>query len=54
MIVPFYSALARPHLKYGVQSGSPYYRKDEDLLKWVEKRTTKMIRTLTISPIRKG
>ena len=54
VIVPFYSALARPHLKYGVRSCSPHYRKDKDLLKWVEGRTTKMISTLTASPIRKG
>jgi len=54
VIVPFYSALARPHLKYDVQSCSPHYRKDEDLLKQVERRTTKMIRSLTTSPIRRG
>ena len=35
---PFSSALVRPHPVYGVQIYSPQYRKDAELLEWVQRR----------------
>ena len=48
VILPFYSALVRPHLQCCIQMWGPQYRKCIDLLEHVWRRATKMIHVMEI------
>ncbi|PKU40825.1 hypothetical protein llap_8870 [Limosa lapponica baueri] len=45
-ILPLYSALVRPYLKYCIQLWSPQHRNDMDLFEQVQRRATERIRVL--------
>ena len=45
-VVPLCSAPGRPHLQCCAQAWGPQHRKDVELMEWVQRRATKMIRGL--------
>ena len=43
IIMRLYKSLVQPRLEYCIQAWSPYHKKDIEVLKRVQKRTTKMV-----------
>ena len=44
VFVPIYATYVRPHLEYCTQAWGSQYKKDAELLEWVQRRVMKMIR----------
>jgi ribonuclease P/MRP protein subunit RPP40 len=46
VVLKFYKSLVQPHLEYCVQAWRPYFRKDIELIEGVQRRATKLIKSL--------
>jgi ribonuclease P/MRP protein subunit RPP40 len=46
VVLKLYKSLVRPHLEYCVQAWRPYLRKDIELIEGVQRRVSKVIKSL--------
>jgi ribonuclease P/MRP protein subunit RPP40 len=46
VVLKLYKSLVRPHLQYCVQAWRPYFRKDIELMERIQRRATKLIKSL--------
>lgn len=46
VIIPLYSVLVRPHIKYCIQFWTPKYRKATDILEQIQQRAIKRVKRL--------
>jgi len=50
VILPLCSKLVTPYLEYHIQMWNPQYRKDMDLLEYLQRRATKMVQEMEHPP----
>ena len=53
MFLNLYKSMVRPHLEYGSQTWSPVYKKDKIIIENVQRRGTRLVKSLQHLPYEK-